>query len=244
MAIRRMTDASRANLPNVETVRNYHGHEADRVQHGRGWAADGREIRCPLDNGVADMSGRLSPECPTIVSSRLNVDGTREPYSYCPCRVLGPLYMETTHVGLVLRVWEQNGRDDSDFYAEVWNPETGRPESIQYASTRGWTYPNGATVDATPEVLAAYAAWCQRVDAERRAAEAAREAATPRFGKTVRVVKGRKVPVGTVAEVFWTGRNGFNRSRWGRNEIERIGLRLPDGSKVFTDASNVEVVPS
>ena len=33
---------------------------------------------------------------------------------------MGPMLMETTHVGLVLSTGEYNGYDDSDFFAEVW----------------------------------------------------------------------------------------------------------------------------
>ena len=44
----------------------------------------------------------------------------------------------------------------SDFYAVVWTGE--RLTSVEYATTRGWTYANGATIDATDEVKAAAAA--------------------------------------------------------------------------------------
>lgn len=63
-----------------------------------------------------------------------------------------------THKGLVLSLGERNGYHDSDFYANVWNPETRKVESIEYASTRGWTYDCGAHIDATPEVRADYEA--------------------------------------------------------------------------------------
>ena len=74
-------------------------------------------------------------------------------------------YLRESHKGLVLNTYERNGRDDSDFFAVVWNPEKGHCEHIEYASTRGWSYPNNAIVDATPETLAAYAAF----QAEKRA---------------------------------------------------------------------------
>lgn len=72
-----------------------------------------------------------------------------------------------THKGLCLEDREHNMRDDSDFYMTVWNPEKNEPESIMFASTRGWTYPcYGSRVDATPEVQAAYDAW--KVERNRR----------------------------------------------------------------------------
>ena len=52
-------------------------------------------------------------------------------------------------------------------------------------------------------------------------------------GKVVKVVRGRKVPVGTVGEVFWVG-----ESRWGY----RVGLKDGEGNKHFTAETNVEVV--
>ncbi len=63
---------------------------------------------------------------------------------------------------------------------------------------------------------------------------AAADAATPRAGRTVEVVSGRNVPIGTVAVVGWFGTN-----RWG----SRVGLIL-DGvdGLTFTNASNVRVV--
>lgn len=221
--IRTMTTADRANLPNVETVLDYPGHEATRVSHSS---------FCPL-TGKHDLSGALSPECPRAK--------TTEGVEFCYCHVCGPLYMETTHVGRVLALRERNGYDDSDFYAIVWDDAKGCPVEVEYASTRGWTYPNGAKVDATPEIVAKWEAWTIE---QKRACERARlaaEAAIPRVGRTVRVVKGRKVEIGTTAEVFWAGRDQFRRGQFGRRDVERVGLRLLDGTRVFTSAENVVV---
>ena len=55
-------------------------------------------------------------------------------------------------------------------------------------------------------------------------------------GMKVKVVRGRKVPKGTVAEVFWFGADKFKANAY------RVGLALPNGTKVFTDAGNVEPV--
>lgn len=142
-------------------------------------------------------------------------------------------FFQFTHEGLVLRLGEHNYSDDSDFYAEVWDDDASRPAEIGYATTRGWTYGNSATVDATPEVRGKYDAYKARLAAEYRAACEALEAAVPHRGRTVRVVKGRKVPVGTVAEVAWYDPDG----KWGA----RVGLDI-DGGRVFLSASNVEVI--
>lgn len=91
-------------------------------------------------------------------------------------------YMHTHHRGVVLATREMNGYDDSDFYALVWAGD--HVEQVEYATTRFWTYPNNATVDAAPEVLEQYRAWCARLDAlgrvkreaEAKAAEARKAA--------------------------------------------------------------------
>jgi len=155
------------------------------------------------------------------------------------------IYLRETHTGLVLELRERNGYDDSDFYAVVWNPEKGETERVEYASTRGWTYPNGATVDATPEVLAAYEAWIEKRNAEARRLAAEEAARRPEVGRTVRVVKGRKVKVGEVGEVFWYGRDKFERRYYTPSFVPpkmRVGVKLASGEKVFTAADNVEVI--
>lgn len=53
------------------------------------------------------------------------------------------------------------------------------------------------------------------------------------YHKLVRVIKGRKLPIGTEGEIFWMGTTKYGPA---------IGLRLLDGSKVFTSPSNVKVV--
>lgn len=118
---------------------------------------------------------------------------------------------ETTHEGLVLTLGERNYHDDSDFYAVVWDPKAGRPKTVDYATTR---FPSDltATVDATPEVRAAYDAYIEAKAAEAKARTEANLASRPDKGKLVKVIGGRKVPRGTVGHVFWTG---YDRSHLG-----------------------------
>lgn len=155
------------------------------------------------------------------------------------------IWMETTHVGLVLSTGEYNGYDDSDFYAVVWNEEAGHTERVTYASTRGWTYPNGAAVDATAEVQAKYAARCEQITAELRARRAAEQAATPAKGKrarTVRNVKGKSaIEAGVTGTVFWVGQDNLAKSRYGAAPKLRVGFKADDGRKVFIAANAVEV---
>jgi hypothetical protein len=149
----------------------------------------------------------------------------------------GEDFYSVTYKERVLYRGEHNYYDDSDFYAIVWDDKQGKPVEVTYATTRGWTYNNSATVDATPYIVALWDAYKATQRAEYEATLAAKEAATPSEGKTVRVVHGRKVPIGTVGEVFWYGVRSYHG-----NEVTRVGLKCADGSKVFTSAGNVEVV--
>lgn len=154
----------------------------------------------------------------------------------------GTLYLRTEYVGRVLGTWERNGYDDSDFFATVMEDD-GSIRQVEYASTRGWTYANGASVDATPEVQAAYAAMQHDAAVARDIAREAAEAATPYKGRTVRVVKGRKVPIGTTGVVFYREQSKY-QSRY-RTFLDapayRIGFRDAAGDTHFTADSNVEV---
>lgn len=144
------------------------------------------------------------------------------------------LFTYETHNGFCLRERERNGYNDSDFYMTVWNPETKKPEEIEFASTRGWSYPcYGSYVDATPEVKAEYEAY--ELERSRKAAEerARVEMTTPRKGKTLKVVKGRKVPVGTTGVCVWIGDGRFGK---------RCGVKDSAGMVHWTALSNVGVV--
>lgn len=136
---------------------------------------------------------------------------------------------ETTFEGAVLETRERNGYDDSDFYAIVWDGE--KITTVDYASTRFWTYHNTAEVDATDSVKAAARAWLRKHAA--RQYELSQRSRAASHGDTVRVTKGRKVPVGTEGKVFWIG-----EKRWGT----RVGFKDADGEAHWTAADNVEVI--
>ncbi len=229
MAITQMCDLKTAEAalaadpsnPDYHVIRDYHGHEEGRVSHYRSFSAE--KPSCPhYESGGGQEyfgSGPLRPECDAA-----------------GCYRFGPLAMHTEFHGLVLDAnGERNGRDDSDFYATVWDAKHGRTVEVTFATTRGWTYPNHAEADATPEVVAAYQAWVLECDKRRREAYALAEARKPAVGKTLKVVRGRKVPIGTVGECCWVGAAY-------RGPGLRVGIRLLCGDKVYTDAKNVEVV--
>lgn len=218
----------------------YPGAEAGLIRHSPACphydaSKGGREIGPGYADCVAMMGDARAR---TIVDVQTGVYGTENGKSgylagYCH-GPFDPLYMHRTHVGLVLDAnGEFSGRDDSDFYALVWDEVQGRPEKVVYASTRGWTYPNHAEADATPEVVAKYEAWCRAMAEAERKRKADEEARRPAKDKRVKVVKGRKVPVGTTGVVFWVGAGMGGK---------RVGFRTDAGEKHFTDASNVEVI--
>jgi hypothetical protein len=111
-----------------------------------------------------------------------------------------------------------------------------------YHSDAAWdrwgTY---AEVDATPETLAAYAAW-QDAEAERKTlqqfktnlAEARERVGAVVNGSYVELSRKRcKIPFGTRGHVFWTGANHYGA---------RVGFKDSDGETYWTAERNVSVV--
>ena len=148
---------------------------------------------------------------------------------------------ETTHAGLVVATDSSYlGDGDSTYWGVVWNGESGTFEHIHTG------YTQGAEVDAPEHLVRLYTNLksAERALAQAKAAMRAQsaaeyqeawEAAQPTKGKTVQVVKGRKVAKGTTGEVIAT-----HDGQWGL----RVLLKTADGSEVWTSASNVEVVAS
>jgi hypothetical protein len=145
----------------------------------------------------------------------------------------------------VLYDGERNFHDDSDFYAIVWDDELGEMRNICYASTRGWSYPNNATVDFGPNregCAEAYAAMVkvlrEKLGAEARAALLVKRE-NPDVGDEVRVVHGPGLD--TVGTVFWAGygRGGRGELRVGVSASgEKVNGKYPDA--VWTLMTNVD----
>lgn len=83
--------------------------------------------------------------------------------------------------------------------------------------------------DADAEANARY--W-----SDRAAANKAMEATTPRKGKTVTVVRGRKVAKGTTGYVIWEGEDNYGKAR--------VGIKDEAGEVHWTAASNCQVIPA
>lgn len=126
---------------------------------------------------------------------------------------------EPTFEGATLYDRERNGYHDSDFYALVWDEEQGKVRDIEYGTTRFANTPRTALVDATDEVWEKAWAWAEEQWIERARREAERKAQDVEVGMRVRVVRGRKVPIGTEGVVLWMDgrvvtpryRNGYKR---------------------------------
>lgn len=199
---------------------------------------------------IVHMANRLTDIPANAVNVKYHdhvAEGTSRPMPY---------WTYETHVGLCLFESEVNGYDDSDFYMTVWNPETKAPESILFASTRGWTYPCYASrPDATDEVKTAYTAYLRRKEDDAREHARKREARTPVSGRRVRIIAPYKsraakltIPAGTTGTVFWFGADGF-ASRYSRYATSsdprnnmRVGVQIDGGEKVFMPATKVEVI--
>lgn len=151
------------------------------------------------------------------------------------------------HIGFVISKHEKASFMDSyytDYYAVVWNPTKNTPETIEYWCDRSEGSHAVATVDAPEEIKEAYKKhqheehlkYVARLEADRAAEEARKKeeaAKRPHRGQMLVVVRGRKLSHGTSGVCFWSGETRFGRS---------VGLKLANGSKVFTAERNVKVV--
>jgi hypothetical protein len=156
--------------------------------------------------------------------------------------------MHRSHEGLVVDLGSHYmGDGDSTFLALVYNAATDDFDSIAYCSTycsrcdhgrgrelEGWCR---AVVDAPDHLREKLAARRQATLEAEQAARARDEAErawhTPARGAIVRVVAGRKIPVGLEGQVTWDGDSQYG---------PRVRIRFDNGEEEFTAASNVEVI--
>lgn len=140
---------------------------------------------------------------------------------------------ETEYIGKVVRISERNGYHDSDFYATYLHDD-GTFRTDMYCTTRGAS--NGsADVDATPDVWKKWDEYKARLRRARlkEADEKHYKEGTGIYdwerGDIIEIYRGRKVPVGTVGECFYT-----RPQQWGL----RIGLKDSDGNVFWTWGRN------
>jgi hypothetical protein len=153
---------------------------------------------------------------------------------------------ETFFAGCVVATHTREERVMSDVYADVlratvYNVETDTFEEVYVrAYFECDSGDRSAVVDATPEVRDLYEAHQAVEEAKQHLLEAQRCRArmlaalkAPAKGRKIKVVKGRKVAIGTVGECFYLreGDHGM-----------RVGLKDTDGQVHWTAASNCEAV--
>lgn len=154
-----------------------------------------------------------------------------------------PIFFENQdplYTGAVLDDREENYHDDSDFYAVVWDDEAGVIKRVEYNTTR-FAGGGSCTVDATDEVKAkanAYLVeWALNVLRDHDKADAAK----PTKGKRVKVVRGRKVPLGTEGILFYMEDQVFSPRYHGGYrkgpDAVKVGIALSEDLEV-----NYEVV--
>lgn len=142
--------------------------------------------------------------------------------------------------------WEQCGRvfrtsynywgDGDGSYTAHWLDENNEIQSQTYKHTYGLT--GEAIIDATPEVYAVLAVKARPILAERNYERALSEAQEFRYGRTVQVVRGRKIPIGTTGVIKWMG-----ESHYGYYPTKQLGISVCGSAKYqFTAQHNCEVV--
>jgi hypothetical protein len=156
-----------------------------------------------------------------------------------------------TYEGAVLQTWENNGYSDSDFIAAVWDEDSQTVKTVMYATTRGWTYHNGAKVDATPEVLAKAGEWLAVQAFTRALWKSYDDHGDPTVGKTVRSLTTRgknKGVVGTIVArrvnpygTYYA--NGYNRPESIYNQQVKVQVH-GENRMAWLSADKVEVIDS
>lgn len=141
----------------------------------------------------------------------------------------------TLFEGAVLCDREYNGPQDSDFYVIAWDKRKKCLRRYEYATTR-FGGGGSARVDATDEVKNAAAAWLAEQLFDRLKYENEADSRKVEPGKRVVVVRGRKVPKGTVGEVNW-----YQSAKEARYHRARVRIRADDGGEYYTNARNCEV---
>lgn len=122
------------------------------------------------------------------------------------------------------------------------HPDGGYFHWIEWGTTR-FACDAGCSVDATDEVKALFKEWSEANRVRMKAGLERIECTKLRKGRRVRVVRGRKVPIGTEGDVFWHGADRY-APRWSKvnDEFTRIGIVTDDGEKFFLAGSNCEVL--
>jgi len=154
--------------------------------------------------------------------------------------------------------YERNGYGDSDFFVTYWDDNARRIETKEHSSTRyggGWNWNAELIREIPAEVVQRLRAYMYQTALEANTSYEKRrvEEPTPEslgFGVRVRFLKDSDKrskstwQAGQVGECFWQGwygtfyKNGYKTR--GRSN-GRLGVRMPDGSKVFCPMTAVRL---
>lgn len=153
--------------------------------------------------------------------------------------------------GFLLSEREENRRDDSYFHMTVWNPEESEPQHHLYAAT-AWPstplHPRTVQVmlDCTlPSVKTALQRFNEQQDrvAHVKLLLIQMQHGEVFVGDTVRVVRGRKVPKGTVGRVINVEKRVTHVSKYGTWETkESFALVVTPAGAWSVKAEYLEVV--
>ena len=155
--------------------------------------------------------------------------------------IANPTDKVTTHEGMVLAVYSRDVRVMSDVWdmervADVWDADKGcvrtvRVALLDYSVTS--IKSGDATVDATPEVLAALAAKMTADAVKFADADKLADRARVARGKVVNVVSGREK--GKSGRLFWIG----EPTRYGSKVSTKVGIALDNVKDARGRAVNV-----
>ena len=164
-----------------------------------------------------------------------------------PCRIMRNYYNVVRFaVGSTCALVTKSERYFDDYdnvrYAVILN-EDGSYEEVrtareyQYGMPADFVDAPQVIIDCYNQIQANEAAFKKKERDARyevyRAEQAEKAAKTPAKGKKVKVVRGRKVPIGTVGQCFWVGQSTYG---------ERLGLKTDSGDTVWVALSNCEAI--
>lgn len=164
---------------------------------------------------------------------------TKQVQSYHPDRLI---HVREFAKGATVAMREANGYDDSDFFATYYDAEQDKFVEVMYGTTRGWTYPANATIDATQEIAAKYEAHLKAMWRARAEREAAIEAKRPRKGKRCLITAKRGKAAkfsGQEGTIFWTQEMRSQYGTW--HYGTRVGVDV-NGERVFVNDTGIIVV--
>ena len=140
-----------------------------------------------------------------------------------------------SYVGLCVSsyTWYNSSMDVTSYYVNVFNPLTDSLESVYVHNDFDSSVHDTFTIDATDEVTAILKAKEQARTKAQYERQELIEVMTPRVGKTVTIIKGRKYPKGLTGIVFWTGVTKYGPS---------VGFKDASGTVCWTNPDNLQVV--